>query len=159
MTRTFLTTSDATLTTTSSAASPAASQPATPATLLYDGDCGLCTACAAWLARRAPRERLRTLPLACAAADPTLAFLVAGRDLGRTLHVVAGDGQVVTGARAVLAAARTVPRWGAVARLGDHRVGRALLEPAYRIVAANRQPIGRAIGLSSACAVPDGRLR
>ena len=132
---------------------------ATPSTLLYDGDCGLCTASAAWLARRAPAGELRVLPLASAAADPAIAPLVVGRDLARTLHVVTADGEVVTGAHAVLTVARIVPRWGAVARLGDHRVGRALLEPAYRMVAANRHRIGRAVGLPSTCAVPGSRLR
>jgi len=133
--------------------------PTAPATLLYDGDCGLCTVSAAWLARRAPAGRIRILPLANAAADPTIAPLVAGRDLARTLHLVTVDGEIVTGARAVLTAAGTVPRWGAVARLADHPVGHALLEPAYRIVAANRHRIGRAMGLPSACVVPRGRLR
>ena len=133
--------------------------PRTPATLLYDADCGLCTVSAAWLARRAPSGRLRFLPLAGAAAEPAIAPLIVGRDLARTLHVVTADGEVVTGARAVLAAARNVPRWGAVARLADHRVGHALLEPVYRLVAANRHRIGRAIGLPSTCAVPGGRLR
>jgi predicted DCC family thiol-disulfide oxidoreductase YuxK len=129
------------------------------ATLLYDADCGICTASAAWLARRAPVVKIRVLPLASAAADPAIAALVAGRDLARTLHVVTAHGEVVTGAKAVLTAARIVPRWGAVARLADHRVGHALLEPAYRIVAANRHRIGRVMGLPSTCAVPGGRLR
>jgi predicted DCC family thiol-disulfide oxidoreductase YuxK len=133
---------------------------ATPAaTLLYDGDCGLCSLFAAWLSRRAPGARLRVLPLTSAAGDPRVGPLVAGRDLVRTLHVVAADDGVVTGARAVLAAARNVPRWGAIARLADHRVGHALLEPAYRIVAVNRHRIGRVMGLPSTCTVPVGRLR
>lgn len=124
-----------------------------PATMLYDADCGLCTAAAGWLGRRAPAARLRILRLASAAADPWLAPLVAGRDLARTLHLVTADGEVLTGAGAVLAAGRAAPRWGAVARLGDHRVGRALLEPTYRLIAANRHRIGRRLGFEAACPV------
>jgi predicted DCC family thiol-disulfide oxidoreductase YuxK len=122
--------------------------------MLYDGDCGLCSAAAGWLGRRAPVARLRILPLADAAADATLAPLVAGRDLASTLHLVTADSRVVTGARAVLAAGRTVPRWGKVARLADHRAGHAILEPVYRLVAANRHRIGKRLGVESACAVP-----
>lgn len=131
------------------------SQPTTPATLLFDGDCGLCTASARWLAERAPTPALRILPLANAAADPWIAPLVVGRDLASTLHVVTPDGDVLTGARAALAAARLVRGWGAIARLADHRLGHALLEPAYRRIAANRHRIGRRLGLpATMCAVP-----
>jgi predicted DCC family thiol-disulfide oxidoreductase YuxK len=128
-----------------------------PATMLYDSDCGLCTKAAGCLGERAPAARLTILPLASAAADPWLAPLVAGRDLASTLHLVTADGEVVTGAGAVLAAARTVPRWGAIARIADHRVGRALLEPAYRLIAANRHRIGRRLGIEAACEVPPDR--
>jgi len=130
-----------------------------PATLLYDADCGLCTASARWLAGRAPGAALRILPLADAAAEPGTAQLVAGRDLATTLHLVTPDGTVLTGARAVLTAARTVPRWGAIAGLADHRIGHALLEPAYRLVATNRHRIGRRLGLAATCGSPPRRLR
>jgi len=127
---------------------------AAPQTLLYDAECGLCAATARWLDERTNPAALRILPLASAAGDPRLAPLVAGRDLASTLHLVVADGEVLTGARAVLAAARTVPRWGALARLADNWLGHALLEPAYRRVAANRHRIGRWLGLAASCAVP-----
>jgi predicted DCC family thiol-disulfide oxidoreductase YuxK len=61
---------------------------------------------------------------------------------------------VLTGARAVLAAARLVPRWRWLAIAFDHRVGHVLLEPLYRQVAANRRRIGRALNLPVACPLP-----
>lgn len=136
-----------------------AAAPVAPATLMYDAGCGVCAASARWLAGCSPAAALRILPLASAAADLRLAPLVAGRDLASTLHLVTADGKVLTGVRAVLAAARTLPRWGALARLADHPLGHALLEPAYRLVAANRRRIGRRLGLAATCVVPAPRLR
>ena len=129
---------------------------ADPATMLFDGDCGICSRSAAWIARRAPASGLRVLPLQAVreAAEPELASRLQGRDLAVTLHLVHGDGRVVTGAAAVIAAARAVPRWGGLARLADNRPGRTLLEPAYRAVARNRHAVGRAFGIEGVCAAP-----
>ena len=127
--------------------------------MLYDGDCGICSRAALWVARRAPGTRFRVLPLQAVdvAAEPELAHRLAGCDLSATLHVITADGRVVTGAAAVLAAARAVPRWGTAARVADNRVGHTLLEPLYRKVAANRHRIGRALGMGGACAVSPDR--
>lgn len=127
--------------------------------MLFDGDCGICSRSAASIARRAAEGQLRVLPLQAvdASTEPRLAARLNGRDLGATLHLVHGDGRVVTGAAAVLAAARAVPRWRHLARLADHRAGHALLEPAYRQVAANRHRIGRALGVGGRCAVSPDR--
>lgn len=124
--------------------------------MLYDGDCGLCSATARWLERRVGSDRLRTLALDHATSDERLRGAVGARDLTASLHVVRPDGSVATGAAAVIAVGRLVPGWGIAARLMDHRAGRAILEPAYRVVARNRHRIGRALGLPSACAVPGG---
>jgi predicted DCC family thiol-disulfide oxidoreductase YuxK len=118
--------------------------------MLYDADCGLCTAAAAWLMRRARPGELQAKPL-------QTATLSGFPDLTKTLHVVTPDKRILTGSRAVLAAARTVPKWGAVARIADNKVGHAILEPAYRWVASHRRGIGRALGISQTCAVPETR--
>ena len=123
-------------------------------TLLYDGDCGLCTATAAWLGRRVAPDRLRLTALADAASDPRLRALVAGRNLSATLHVVTPDDRVLTGARAVLAAGRLVPGWRVVAVAVDRRLGHRLLEPAYRQVARHRRAIGRLLRLPASCPMP-----
>ena len=120
-------------------------------TLLYDGDCGLCVATAQWLADRVPAARLGLLALQQVGAEPVLERAVAGRDLAATIHFVRADGQVLTGARAVLAAGRLVPRWRYLAIAADHRLGYILLEPLYRQVASHRRRIGRLIGLPASC--------
>jgi predicted DCC family thiol-disulfide oxidoreductase YuxK len=125
-----------------------------PTSLLFDPDCGLCVATAGWLAQRVSSDRLRLLPLTEAPRDPDLAARVARRPLAKTLHVVGPDGRVVTGARAVLTAGRLVPRWSVLARLADHRLGHAALEPVYRLVSRRRHQIGRLLGLPATCEVP-----
>jgi predicted DCC family thiol-disulfide oxidoreductase YuxK len=127
---------------------------ANPATLLYDGDCGLCMATAAWLGRRVAARRLRLLALSDAAREPILGEIVAGRDLSATLHVVLPNGRVLTGARAVLATGRLVPRWRTFAVLFDHRLGHVILEPIYRQVARHRRAIGRLLRLPDTCPIP-----
>ena len=126
--------------------------------LLYDEDCGICVATAAWLTDRVAPRRLGLLALGQVASDPRIEPLVRGRNLAATLHFVRSDGTVLTGARAVLAAGRLVARWRFLAVPFDNRVGHFLLEPLYRQVAAHRSRIGRALHLPAACALPPRSL-
>ena len=128
-------------------------------TLLFDEDCGLCVASAAWLGRRVAPRHLRLLPLAAGPTDPIVGAAVAGRDLAGALHYVAPDGRVVAGARAVVAAGRLVPRWRWLAAAVDHAPAYVLLEPVYRWVAANRRAIGRRLGLPASCPMPTAAER
>ena len=128
-------------------------------TLLFDEDCGLCVAAAAWLGRRVAPRDLRLLPLAAGPTDPIVSAAVAGRDLAAALHYVAPDGHVFAGARAALAVGRLVPRWRSAARVLDNRVGHALLEPIYRWIAAHRRMIGRRLGLPASCPMPTAAER
>ncbi len=125
-----------------------------PTVVLFDGDCSLCAAGIDWLRARVAPGRVVAMPFTAASDDPRLSQLVDGRDLAGSLHAVLPDDRVVSGAAAVLAAGREVRGWRWLARLYDHRPGHALLEPAYRLVAANRGRIGRALGVERACAVP-----
>lgn len=124
------------------------------ATLLYDADCGLCRATAAWLGHRIPASTLRLMALTDAASDPRIADRVAGRDLKSMLHVVHADGTVATGSRAVLAAGRLVPRWRLLAAAFDHRLGHFALDPAYRLIAGHRRQVSRLLRLPPSCPVP-----
>jgi predicted DCC family thiol-disulfide oxidoreductase YuxK len=124
--------------------------------LLFDPDCGICVATAAWLASRVAPDRLRLLPLTLAPADEAVGELVKARQLSLTIHAVLPDGEVLTGARAVLAAGRLVPRWRVLARLFDHAPGHALLEPLYGLVSRRRARIGRMLGLAASCEVLPG---
>ncbi len=124
-----------------------------PIVVLFDPDCGLCTAGIGWLRRRAAADRVIAVPCTDIEADPRLSQLLDGHDLGATIHAVMPDDRVLTGAAAVIAAGRAVPGWGVLAILYDNRAGHALLEPAYRLVAAHRTRIGRALGIERGCAV------
>jgi predicted DCC family thiol-disulfide oxidoreductase YuxK len=123
-------------------------------TLLYDADCGLCVQAATWLSKLVPDERLGLLPLQDVAEEPLLALQLHGRDLREKLHFVRGDGAVLTGAGAAIAAGRLIPVLGVYAVLLDNPVGRALLEPLYREIASHRRQIGRALGLPDTCPLP-----
>ncbi len=125
-----------------------------PATLLYDGDCGLCRATAAWVGYRVPPAGLRLMALTEVPSDPSLAEAVEGRDLQSMLHFVHPDGRVSTGAGAVLAAGRLIPRWRFLAVAFDHRLGHLVLEPVYRLIAAHRRQVSRLLRLPPTCAVP-----
>ena len=127
--------------------------------LLYDQDCGICLAAASWLAKRVSPRRLGLLALEDATADPRIGALVQGRPLAATIHFVSSDDLVLTGARAILAAVRLVPRWRLLAIAYDHPLGHLRMEPVYRQVAANRRRIGRALGLPVACPLPARRGR
>src|SRR2546426_871404 len=120
-------------------------------TLLYDADCGLCVVTAAWLAERVPAARLGLLALQHVDSDPEVASAVAGRHLAATIHFVRSDGLVLTGARAVLAAGRLVPKWRLLALLADQPLGHVLLQPLYSQIAAHRRRIGRLLGLPASC--------
>ena len=119
--------------------------------LLYDADCGLCVQTATWLSKIVPSERLGLLALQDVADEPLLALQLHGRDLGEQLHFVRGDGAVLTGARAAIAAGRLIPVLGLYAALLDNSAGHALLDPLYREIASHRRRIGRALGLPAAC--------
>lgn len=123
-------------------------------TLLYDEDCGICVATAQWLADRVEPRRLGLLAIGQVETSPRIAALVEGRPLAASVHFVRTDDTVLRGARAVLAAGRLVPRWRFLALPFDQPLGHLLLEPLYRLIAANRGRIGRALGLPAACALP-----
>ena len=122
--------------------------------LLYDSDCGICLALAGFLARRVTSSRLGLLALTEADTVPRVGRLVEGRPLTTTIHFVRGDDTILTGARAVLAAGRLVPRWRFLAIALDNRAGHAVLEPLYRQVATHRRRIGRLLGLPVECPLP-----
>jgi predicted DCC family thiol-disulfide oxidoreductase YuxK len=122
--------------------------------LLYDADCGICLATAAWLAKRVVPSRLGLLALSDADSIPRIGRLVDGRPLSTTIHFVRADDSILTGARAVIAAVRLVPRWRFVAIALDNSLGHAVLEPLYRQIASHRRRIGRLLGLPVSCPLP-----
>lgn len=119
--------------------------------VLYDADCGICTRVACWLGRRDRDRRLDLEPLQAAAslapdAPPTA-------ELERALHVRATDGRWHRGGDAVLTALAALPRWRLLASLVRRTPLSLVVEPAYRLVAANRGLASRVLG-AHACPLP-----
>lgn len=130
-----------------------------PVTVLHDGDCAFCAAAAAWLVRRA-RGGVVAIPLGEAGRPGSpLAARLAGRDLAATLHVVLAGGEIRTGAAAVLAGLRALPRWGRLVAVLDRPAGHRLLAPGYRLLAAHRDLLGRLLRLPATCATPEAARR
>ena len=121
-----------------------------------DGDCGLCTASARGWPNARPRRRSGSCRWRTRPPTRGSRALVAGRDLASTLHVVTAGRRRPHGRPGRPRGRSPGRRGGArIARLADHRLGHALLEPAYRRVAANRHRIGRRLGLpATMCTVP-----
>jgi predicted DCC family thiol-disulfide oxidoreductase YuxK len=114
--------------------------------LVFDGDCGFCTASAdfarRWVrprARIAPWQRLDLAALGLTEADCTAA-----------VQWVDAKGDIRSGAGAVAATLRAGrPPWPVLGRLIDAPVLRPLASRVYALVAANR---GRLPGSTPACA-------
>lgn len=118
-----------------------------PAILLYDELCPFCEAVAGRLAERG-------LPIAgIGSASGAEALRGVPEEARRTgMHVVLLDGRVLSGAAALPALADRLPAGRLVAFLCS--LSPRLCAAGYRLVAANRQPLGRLLGLPAcrACA-------
>ena len=135
--------------------------------VLYDRDCGLCTASARQLRRWDRAGRLELLPLqdvtagdgggsGAVAARPRLAAAVAGRPLLAALHVVdERTGVVRSGGDAALAIGAALPGGVVVRVLGRVPPVRWAVGLGYRLIARERRRIGRWLGLEGpTCDVP-----
>lgn len=117
-------------------------------TLVYDGDCGFCTASARWIGRRL-RGGVRVVPWQ---SIPDLAATgLTEADVARAAWWIDVDGSLHEGHAAIghaLLAARRA--WPIVGRLILVRPIAWLAAPVYRLVAANRH---RLPGATDACRV------
>lgn len=126
--------------------------------VLFDQDCGICTAVAARLRRWDRDGRLELLALQAAADDPRplVRSIAAGHPLHDELHVLDPvSGAVRSGGRAVLEIAARLPGGRIAALLGRVPPAAWGLGLGYAIVARNRRAISRALRLDSVCAVPE----
>jgi len=119
--------------------------------VLYDADCGICTRSACWLASHDRDRRLDLQPLQ--AADRVAPDAPPAGELLAALHVRAADGRWHRGGDAVLTALDVIPRWRGLARLVRRTPLHLVVEPAYRLVAANRGLASRLLG-AEACPLP-----
>jgi predicted DCC family thiol-disulfide oxidoreductase YuxK len=123
--------------------------PAEPATVLYDADCGLCRWSAERLRRWDRGGRLRFAPLRSSEADDLLHELTP--DARRSSwHLVAPDGRVTSGGRAIPGVLELLPGGRPLATLAERFPG--VTDRAYRWTADHRRGIGRLLG-RAACAV------
>jgi len=126
--------------------------------VLYDRDCGLCTASARQLRRWDRHGRLELLPLqdATAVGRPALAAAVRGLPLSAALHVVdEATGDVRSGGAAALRIGVALPGGGVVRVLGAIPPFRWAVGMGYRVVARQRHRIGRWLRLEGpACELP-----
>ena len=118
---------------------------ADPLVVIYDADCGLCSRTAQALRLLDGRGRLRLVPLQLAPVElgadaPALEAMTA------MLHAGAPGAGWSTGGEAALRVARAIPLLRTVAIVGSLPVFRHLVEPAYRLLAANRERIGHLLG-------------
>ena len=126
--------------------------------VLYDRDCGLCTATARRLRRWDRYGRLELLPLQDADVSdrPTLAETVRGLPLTAALHVVdERTSDVRAGGDAILAILAAMPGGVAARVLRTIPPVRWIVGLGYDAVARNRHRIGRWLRLEGpACDVP-----
>ena len=109
------------------------------ALVLWDGACGFCRRCVAWMERRDAAGRFEAVPYQQAPSPPMTPALADA--CARAVHVVFPDGRVLRGGRAVLAVlgGLGVPGMGLLAR----RPFIWPIELVYRVVAANRLAFSR----------------
>jgi predicted DCC family thiol-disulfide oxidoreductase YuxK len=126
--------------------------------VLWDGDCGFCAACIAWVMRHDKDGKFLAIPWQqCRDIRLTPAIRANCRE---ALHVITKSGFVLSAGRAVLFILYEISGSG-LFKLATLRPFSWFVEVGYRLVAGNRQVIGRcAVALrlipkGTVCAIPD----
>ena len=109
--------------------------------LLYDGACSVCQASIDWLRRWDTAGAIECVPYQDPGARRRFPQF-SDEDLDREIHLVAPDGQVTRGARAVEEALRVARHAPRLAWLFALPGGRAVARMGYRIFARNRHRFG-----------------
>ncbi len=122
-------------------------------TVIYDGDCGVCSRLVLWAEARDSAGRLRFVPNQSA----DLAAIAPGlthEQAAAAAYAVRPDGTRYRGARAIFETLRRVPGfWGVVGWIGALPPLSLLAEPFYRVIAHHRGRISAWLGLAQ-CRVP-----
>lgn len=122
-------------------------------TVLFDGDCGVCTALKNWAGRLDAAGRLHFVAYQAADLDAVAPGLTPEM-AGQALHFVRRDGVRFRGARAVFETMRRLPEaWGVLGTIGSFPLCSLLAEPVYRLIARHRGRISGWLGLDR-CALP-----
>jgi len=115
----------------------------TELTVLYDGDCGICSHTARLLLRIDSRRRLRLLALQAA----TVSGMPPRSQLMDALHALDGGGQWFVGATAAVEIARRVPLLWPISVIARMPLAMPILDVLYGAVANNRHSLSRLFGL------------
>ena len=129
--------------------------PVTRATILYDRDCGFCRWAMDKILAWDRRHRLRPVPL----QDPESDRLLTRMDQATKMaswHLVMDDGEVRSAGAAVAPLLALLPGGEPLAAIA--RTMPRTTEHGYRLVARNRDRLGRWLG-AGACAVDPGHRR
>lgn len=124
------------------------------ATLVYDGDCGFCTRCAAFAERYVQRGGDRRVAVVAWQVADLDGLGLTAAECAEAVQWVGGDGTRGAGPVAIAHLLRAGgPGWRLAGWLLARRPVLALAWPVYRWVARNRH---RLPGGSRACALPRG---
>jgi predicted DCC family thiol-disulfide oxidoreductase YuxK len=121
--------------------------------LLYDSDCGFCRWSVDKILSWDRRRHLRPVALQDPGADDLLAGMDAHKKMA-SWHLVTAEGRIYSGGAAAAPLFRLLPGGRPFAALFSAFPG--VTERTYRLVARNRDRLGRLVG-QSACAVDPSR--
>lgn len=119
-------------------------EPAPSLSVLYDGDCPLCSREIGWYQKLDANERIRWINL----RDPDVSSLpmnIRREDALARFHVVQESGAVTSGAAAFVRLWQAYPRLRFAARLFSRPLPLAVLERAYRLFLPIRPALARLV--------------
>lgn len=116
------------------------------ATIIYDGECGLCLHSVAWIRDRDVHRVFEYLPYQSEELDVRFPG-ISRQACVRALHLVTEDGSVLVGAEALPVILTQFPRWRALAPLLASPLLRPLSRWLYHRIAQAR----RAVSISPEC--------
>jgi predicted DCC family thiol-disulfide oxidoreductase YuxK len=122
-------------------------------TMIFDGECGICTASAEWIKARDTADQLAVVPYQTANLE-TLSPGLTPAMARRSVYFVRSDGRRYKEARAVFETLKRLSGiWRVVGFLLANPICAVLCAPGYRLVARYRKRISIWLGMT-ACAVP-----
>lgn len=123
-------------------------------TVIYDGECGVCSRSVLWAAARDAGGRLRFVPNQTA----DLAAIAPGltrAEAAKSVYAARPDGTTYHGARAIFEMLRCLPGvWHVVGWIGALPPLSLLAEPVYRVFAHNRGRVSAWFGLTQCRVAP-----
>lgn len=129
-------------------------------TVIFDGDCGICTATARWIEAKDTRHSLTVIPYQLADLE-RLSPGLTPQMTAQSVYLVLSGGKRYKEARAVFEILKRLPGiWAGLGWLLANPLFGVLGAPFYRLVAINRTRLSVTFGMT-ACAVPSkpaGRL-